>query len=255
MKDINTQALKRDLLDGDGENRAVRTFLQLYGCTNSPSVEGMRAHLSASGFDGCWPEWVEQSDVGTGGHLTKGGAQDWLRHLFSLESVLSPIAVTDISGQDGERELLRKAAQVISWQCFGECRAFGEDAIQEPSEIVEKIRAALSQPPTLGLREFAIKVGYEIASWVNTRPTLPDVEVIVDNMLATYQPPAVQVPEALAQFIRTHMKHHDGDEGCKDLYTFRVDRVVEAGSEEEAITAVIARDIPSPLLLMINVNN
>lgn len=74
---------KRELLDDDGENRAVRTFLQLYGGANNPTVAGMKSHLKNSGFDGCWPEWV--SSLSGGGHLTTGGAQDWLRYLFGLE--------------------------------------------------------------------------------------------------------------------------------------------------------------------------
>lgn len=73
----------RNILMDDGENQAVRTFLQLYGCTNSPTVEQMKEHLDSSGFDGCWPAWVNDPD--NAGHLTKGGAQDWIRHLFSLE--------------------------------------------------------------------------------------------------------------------------------------------------------------------------
>jgi hypothetical protein len=75
----------RDLMDDDGENRAVRNFLMMYGCTTSPSIEGMRDHMAGSGFDGCWPEWAATES----GFLTKGGAQDWLRHLFGLEAILS----------------------------------------------------------------------------------------------------------------------------------------------------------------------
>lgn len=73
----------RDLIDSDGENRAVRSFLALYGTTTGISVEYMRTHMRLSGFDKHWPAWVEQK--GDGEHLTKGGAQDWLRHLFALE--------------------------------------------------------------------------------------------------------------------------------------------------------------------------
>lgn len=74
--------MTRDLIDSDGENRAVRCFLMLYGGTNSPTVEQMRMHLAASGFEECWPDWAASEY----GHLTKGGAQDWLRHLFALEA-------------------------------------------------------------------------------------------------------------------------------------------------------------------------
>ena len=68
-----------NLLDDDGENRAVRAFLMLYGTPGLTAVK-MRNHLRASGFD-IWPVWVDSAP----GHLTKGGAQHWLRMLFSLE--------------------------------------------------------------------------------------------------------------------------------------------------------------------------
>lgn len=69
----------RDLLDSDGENRAVRAFLMLYGCGN-PTAKQMAEHMRLSGFNFV-PDWVERSP----GHLTKGGAQLWLRMLFALE--------------------------------------------------------------------------------------------------------------------------------------------------------------------------
>jgi hypothetical protein len=77
--DMDNQ-LKRALVDEDGENRAVRTFLQLYGGTTSVTTDQMRQHLALSGFEDCWPDWTVQ-DM----HLTKGGAQDWLSYLFALE--------------------------------------------------------------------------------------------------------------------------------------------------------------------------
>jgi hypothetical protein len=78
----NQEHTDRELLDSDGENLAVRTFLQLYGGTNSPSIEGMRDHLAMSGFDDCWPDWAATEY----GFLTKAGAQSWLRYLFALEN-------------------------------------------------------------------------------------------------------------------------------------------------------------------------
>jgi hypothetical protein len=73
--------MARDLMDDDGENRAVRSFLALYGGTNSVTTHRMREHLAMSGFANCWPTWTVD-DM----HLTKGGAQNWLRFLFALES-------------------------------------------------------------------------------------------------------------------------------------------------------------------------
>ena len=73
----------RTLIDADGENLAVRCFLAAYGC-GTCTVEGMRDHLSECGFP-YWPRWAESES----GHLTKGGAQLWLRHLFELEVALA----------------------------------------------------------------------------------------------------------------------------------------------------------------------
>ena len=70
--------MKQRLLDSDGENRAVRSFLMVYGCGAIDSKD-MAKHMRASGWD-CIPEWAD-----AGGHLTKGGAQIWLRMLFDLE--------------------------------------------------------------------------------------------------------------------------------------------------------------------------
>ena len=70
-----------ELMDEDGENLAVRTFLMLYG-TRGLTTLGMKKHMKSLGYP-FWPAWVEEPDAQ--GHLTKGGAQDWLRFLFSLE--------------------------------------------------------------------------------------------------------------------------------------------------------------------------
>jgi hypothetical protein len=78
--------VSRDLLDEDGENRMVRTFLMNYSCDRSGTLGGMRRHMSRSGWGvECIPEWVLGSHENN--HLTKAGAQLWLRHLFNLEKV------------------------------------------------------------------------------------------------------------------------------------------------------------------------
>ena len=74
-----------DLMDDDGENRAVRTFLLHYGGSMGLSVGQMRNNMRMAGWHGCWPAWVDEPGEG-GQHLTKAGAQLWLRHLFSLET-------------------------------------------------------------------------------------------------------------------------------------------------------------------------
>lgn len=74
----------RTLVDDEGENMAVRSFLLLYGgVTGSITIKQMKDHLELSGFDGLWPSWVDDPHVTD---LTKAGAQLWIRHLFSLEA-------------------------------------------------------------------------------------------------------------------------------------------------------------------------
>jgi hypothetical protein len=82
-----TEEQKQDLMDeDDGENRAVRSFLSVYGSPGL-TVKNMKRHMELCGWNGMWPEWVDQPD--TQGHLTKGGAQSWIRYLFSLEDTRS----------------------------------------------------------------------------------------------------------------------------------------------------------------------
>jgi hypothetical protein len=68
--------------DADGENKAVRSFLMLYGQPGL-TVGQMKKHMTMSGFK-AWPAWVETEPHGA--HLTKAGAQLWIRHLFALEA-------------------------------------------------------------------------------------------------------------------------------------------------------------------------
>ena len=77
--------MARDLIDpDDGENRAVRAFLMRYEPAGL-SVGQMKTHLRMSGWNGCWPSWCDEPGEDKQ-HLTKAGAQLWLRHLFSLEA-------------------------------------------------------------------------------------------------------------------------------------------------------------------------
>lgn len=68
----------------DGENQAIRCFLMLYGGNSGLTVGQMKNHMASSGYP-LWPDWVADIDFPTK-HLTKGAAQDWLRHLFDLEN-------------------------------------------------------------------------------------------------------------------------------------------------------------------------
>lgn len=93
--------MTKELLDADGENRAVRSFLMLYGGQYGISVEAMKAHMKLCGLPH-WPAWADKEP--TSAHLTKGAAQDWLRHLFTLEqsaNQLDDINVVDMPAQQG----------------------------------------------------------------------------------------------------------------------------------------------------------
>lgn len=99
--------MTKELLDADGENRAVRSFLMLYGGQYGISVEAMKAHMKLCGLPH-WPAWADKEP--TSAHLTKGGAQDWLRHLFALErseNQLDDINVVDMPAQPQELVILR----------------------------------------------------------------------------------------------------------------------------------------------------
>lgn len=72
--------MANSILDEEGENQAVRCFLRFYGQPGL-TVEQMRKNMQLSGYP-FWPKWVDT----TLGHLTKAGAQLWLRYLFALEN-------------------------------------------------------------------------------------------------------------------------------------------------------------------------
>jgi hypothetical protein len=73
----------------DRENMAVRTFLMVYGSPAVYNITDMKTHMERSGFGFTHPDWVDERS----GHMTKGDAQDWLRHLFSLESLYVEIEI------------------------------------------------------------------------------------------------------------------------------------------------------------------
>ena len=80
--------MNTELIDPeDGENRAVRSFLLLYSGTPGITFGTMKKHMEMSGFP-YWPEWVETTPPSN--HLHKLGAQNWLRHLFALETEPPP---------------------------------------------------------------------------------------------------------------------------------------------------------------------
>jgi hypothetical protein len=78
---IDEESQPASVQDAEGENKAVRSFLMLYGQPGL-TVGQMKKHMTMSGFK-MWPAWVDTEPDEA--HLTKAGAQLWIRHLFALE--------------------------------------------------------------------------------------------------------------------------------------------------------------------------
>ena len=76
---------ERELLDEEGENLALRTFLMQYSCDRSISIAAIGQHMRRSGWGHeYWPAFARRVD-NAAQNLTKAGAQIWIRHLISLE--------------------------------------------------------------------------------------------------------------------------------------------------------------------------
>ncbi|MGK0129662.1 hypothetical protein ACR2RM_22420 [Pseudomonas aeruginosa] len=65
------------------------------------------------------------------------------QHSIGWNACLDELA--RLNGMTVSEELLRRLGQVISWQCFGDCRAFSDQRIPEPSEVIEELRALLNE--------------------------------------------------------------------------------------------------------------
>ena len=75
---------RTDLMDEDGENRALRSFLIQYSVPGL-TVGMMRQHMASSGWSAAYcPQFVENGHHDR--HLTKASAQIWIRHLLSMEA-------------------------------------------------------------------------------------------------------------------------------------------------------------------------
>lgn len=100
------------LIDYDGENRAVRAFLMIYGTPGLTAMK-MADHMEACGFPHI-PDWVHRSPD----HLTKAGAQLWLRMLFDLEKPPAD-ATLHAKRQNNEWDHLRDFGKVWELQREG----------------------------------------------------------------------------------------------------------------------------------------
>ena len=80
----------RKLVDDEGENRALRSFLLYYTGVRAPTIGEVCDNMQLAGWDGFWPDFVASSHDRA--ELTKAGAQLWIRHLLELEA-RTPAAV------------------------------------------------------------------------------------------------------------------------------------------------------------------
>lgn len=125
-----------ELVDDEGENQAVRMFLALYGGACGVTAEQMRKHLKMAGFDGAWPEWANNHN----GHLTKAGAQLWVRYLFNLER---PAQQEPVAWRETYGKIIKALAEIVKVQTPD--KVFDLDAIpRDPvMHFVQQIRAAI----------------------------------------------------------------------------------------------------------------
>jgi rubredoxin len=102
---------RTDLLDTDGENKAIRSFLRFY-LKPGIAIGEMRDNMESSGWDGCWPDSIGAADWNS--TLTKFEAQAWLRHLFSLEQPAAPEGDTLIVRAEQLPDYARDQACLLS---------------------------------------------------------------------------------------------------------------------------------------------
>ena len=78
---------RTDLLDTDGENKAIRSFLR-FCLKPGVTIGEMRGNMESAGWEGCWPDSIGAADWNS--TLTKFELQAWLRYLFGLEAQFAP---------------------------------------------------------------------------------------------------------------------------------------------------------------------
>ncbi len=138
-KAICSAPVPEDLQDDEGENQAVRMFLLLYGQPGL-TVARMRNHMAAAGWPQS-PEWATKPEAQ--GHLTKAGAQSWLRHLFALET--SSVVIPALSAADEAKllEAIKKSPPMPILQMPGP----DEATIREAKERVREACAQACEAP------------------------------------------------------------------------------------------------------------
>lgn len=210
------------LLDEDGENQAVRTFLMLYG--TELTVARLREDMELAG----WPQapgWTKEPEAQ--GHLTKEGAQDWLRHLFALEA--SPLAAAPV-GKATEARISAVMELAKEWsQCDLIAAESGIDALSdECSEKDRKAALLLSEKAEEAYRaiESALRTLLEAAPQA---PAAPSV-----NERAAY------IEFLTGKFPRSYGKEEAGrwwDQGHVSALTWQAARAAPATPAAPAVDA------------------
>jgi len=103
---------QESLLDSDGENKAVRCFLMLYG-SKGLTVGKMRQHMTRCGYP-LWPDVV--ADTHEDAHLTKAEAQTWIRHLLALEQPQEPSPAFQIAQLHDVITNLKDDIEFFEWK-------------------------------------------------------------------------------------------------------------------------------------------
>lgn len=70
-----------NMMDEDGENQALRSFLLLY--SGGVQTYGNCRCMRLGGYEYAIPEWAKESPASA--HVTKAAAQEWIRFILSLE--------------------------------------------------------------------------------------------------------------------------------------------------------------------------
>lgn len=140
-----------EMVDDEGENQAVRMFLALYGGACGVTSEQMRKHLKMAGFDGAWPEWANSNN----GHLTKAGAQLWIRHLFALAEQPAQAATytCGVCGVSMQMEQPSQQQEPVAWAFLNGQYAHIVWGKQRPDDEIHTIPLYTSPPASKPLTD------------------------------------------------------------------------------------------------------
>jgi len=221
-----------ELIDTDGENLAVRWFLAAYG-GGVNTIHRMAIHMQQCGFGWTHPDWVIPHTPGE--TLTKGGAQSWLRHLFSLEAV--PVAgngeaVAQMSGDApaGYRLIDHDEIQSVLDDML---RGVTSDASRHTVREWLADACVVASHPSNAVQDAVRSCAIKYLTWLGVKNPEKALERDLSNpemLKAAGTVPQVQAPSELTdEFLRTAIAFAEAHIDC-DV----VDGMGELASDEEA---------------------